>query len=312
VNGYVATTDYDWYTFLANRPDLQEVNFWQPSGGRGFHVLSLGEPLLFKLKKPHYVIAGFGVFARHTRIPAWLAWDSFESANGAPDFTTMRRRIERYREEPPSDSSASYEIGCLLLAEPVFFPRDLWIPQPSNWKRNVVSGAGYDLVEGEGRRIWQDCLAAASLLGRPVERQDSLTLAEPAARYGAPSMVTPRLGQGIFRVGVIDAYGRACAVSGEHSLPALEAAHIRPYATGGEHQVTNGLLLRSDIHRLFDKGYITVTPSYRVEVSKRLREDFKNGRAYYPFHGQSIQPPTNPVEAPDPRQLQWHNESVFR
>jgi hypothetical protein len=68
-------------------------------------------------------------------------------------------------------------------------------------------------------------------------------------RYGAPKTVQLRLGQGTFRIAVTSAYG-ACAVSGEHSLPALEAAHLRPYADGGERALSNGLLLRADIHRL--------------------------------------------------------------
>jgi len=47
------------------------------------------------------------------------------------------------------------------------------------------------------------------------------------------------------------------------------------------HEVSNGLLLRSDIHRLFDAGYVTVTPDYEFKVSGRLREDFNNGETYY-------------------------------
>ena len=49
-----------------------------------------------------------------------------------------------------------------------------------------------------------------------------------------------------------DAYERRCAVTGEKTLPVLEAAHIRPYALLGPHRVNNGLLLRSDLHKLFD------------------------------------------------------------
>lgn len=49
----------------------------------------------------------------------------------------------------------------------------------------------------------------------------------------------------------------------------LQAAHIMPYADGGTHDVTNGLLLRSHIHCLFDLGYVTVTPEYRFKVFRR-------------------------------------------
>jgi len=110
----------------------------------------------------------------------------------------------------------------------------------------------------------------------------------------------PRLGQATFRIVVLDAYARACAVTEEHSLPALEAAHIRSYAHDGPHDVRNGLLLRADLHRLFDTGYITVTP------------DLRNGRSYYPFHGARLQVPPAVPHRPEKEFLEWHNEHVFR
>jgi hypothetical protein len=70
---------------------------------------------------------------------------------------------------------------------------------------------------------------------------------------------------------------RACAVTGEHSLPVLEAAHIRPYARGGEHDVANGLSLRTDIHRLFDKGYVTVDEDAKFVVGRRLKQASRTG-----------------------------------
>ncbi len=98
----------------------------------------------------------------------------------------------------------------------------------------------------------------------------------------------------------------------EHALLVLKAAHIRPYSEGGDHSIQNGLLLRMDIHRLFDCGYVTVTPDYRFEASRRLRDEFDNGRAYYAFHGHRIQLPAVPGARPDPALLTWHNENIFR
>src|SRR5580704_17643107 len=65
------------------------------------------------------------------------------------------------------------------------------------------------------------------------------------------------------RVSVTSLYQHRCAVTGERTLPILDAAHIRPYEEGGEHDVTNGLLFRTDIHRLFDKGYVTISNDSR-------------------------------------------------
>ena len=301
MRGYVGNTDFDWYSFLGARPDIGEVNFWQPSGGRGFHVVPVGAPFFFRLKKPHYAIAGFGVFAGHSVLPVSLAWECFGEQNGAPSLREMRRRVERYRRI--EDRREDYKVGCLMVVNPIFFPAERWVREPTDWAKNIVQGKGYDLRAGEGARIYDACLSRA----RPPLQPPSVEL----PRYGEGTWVRPRLNQGTFRVAVTDAYGRACAITSEHSLPVLEAAHIRPFSDNGPHDVTNGLLLRSDIHKLFDRGYVTVTASGHFEVSRRLREDWENGVIYYERHGQRIAEPDNPMLVPDSRNLEWHNEHVY-
>jgi putative restriction endonuclease len=111
----------------------------------------------------------------------------------------------------------------------------------------------------------------------------------------------------------MDAYGRACAVTTEHSLPVLEAAHIRPYADGGEHDVSNGILLRSDLHRLFDKGFVTVSADdLRLEVSSRLKQQWENGRTYYEMQGKRIHLPRSTADHPNRALLKLHNEETFQ
>jgi putative restriction endonuclease len=126
------------------------------------------------------------------------------------------------------------------------------------------------------------------------------------------AIVYPRLGQGTFRVLVTDLYERRCAVTGERTLPVLEAAHIRPYGASGPHDPRNGVLLRSDLHTLFDRGYVTVTPELRFEVSRRIREEFENGREYYKLHGASVRQPSRGEWAPSREYLDWHASEVFR
>jgi putative restriction endonuclease len=218
----------------------------------------------------------------------------------------MARRVARYARET---GGPAHRIGCIMVASPLFFPEREWVEQPRNWRPNIVSGAGYDLEDGEGRRIWEECRARAAR-AHPVPL---VAIAqEPAApRYGGPQLVRPRLGQGTFRVAVTGAYAGACAVSREHSLPVLEAAHIRPYGADGSHDVANGLLLRADIHRLFDAGYVTVTPERRFVVSRRLAQEWENGKAYYAMDGREIALPRRVADRPDPEILRWHNENVF-
>ena len=52
--------------------------------------------------------------------------------------------------------------------------------------------------------------------------------------------------------------------------------------------LSNGILLRSDVHRLFDAGYVTITPEYRVEASRRMKDDFDDGDNYLKLHGSSV------------------------
>jgi putative restriction endonuclease len=305
MHGYVAVTDPGWYERLSRTPGPKDANFWRPSA-RPFAKLEIGTPFLFKLKAPYNAIAGFGFFAGFTILPDWLAWETFGEANVVDDLPALRSRLTSIQEGARIQADPGGRIGCCLVAESRFFPQGSWVSTPSDWSPRTQTGAGYDLSEGEGLRIWTACLE------RSVPRtSEVLVVGEPPARYGAPTLHVPRLGQGIFRVKVLDAYGRACAVTGEHSLPVLEAAHIKPYANGGEHAVANGLSLRSDLHRLFDRGYVTVDDEQRFVVGRRLKDDFENGRSYYALHGQPLGLPSEPIARPSTAAIAWHRDAVF-
>src|SRR5689334_2980147 len=100
MRGLIAVTDHDWFEFLRSQGPLDEVNFWRPSDKRVPRQLIPGTPVLFKLKKRFGDrIVGYGIFARHDVIPAWLAWQSFGPKNGAATFKQMRERIEKLRRD---------------------------------------------------------------------------------------------------------------------------------------------------------------------------------------------------------------------
>ena len=306
LKGIIAITDRGWFDFLRGQPELDEANFWKPSSRRGVRAAPF-TPFLFKLRAPTNAICGFGYFARYSRLPAWLAWETFGRANGCASFREMQERIAAIRERIRyQEGSGPDKIGCVLIAQPVFFPESRWVPQPADWPARTQTDKSYSLVDGEGARVWRECLTVANDLERESGR-----VAERGPRYGDPHQVRPRLGQGIFRVSITEAYSGACAMTGEHSLPALEASHIRPFGDGGPNDVRNGLLLRADLHRLFDRGYLTVTPESRIEVSGRLRADYQNGKTYYPLHGEPLRLPADTAEQPAPEHLEWHNNNVF-
>jgi putative restriction endonuclease len=304
---WVGVTDKGWYQHLA-RTAPDEVNFWQPSGSRSFRALQPGEPFLFKLHSPDNFIVGGGYYVRHSPLPASLAWGAFGIKNGVVSFDDLVARIRRYRQ---GESVVDPVIGCNVLAEPFFLDEHDWVPIPPSWAANIVQGKTYDTDSIDGARLWESVKNAASTdrvrQAMPVDSQLD------APRFGNEYLTRGRLGQGSFRVLVTDAYARRCAISGEKTLPVLEAAHIMPYARNGPHNVRNGLLLRSDLHKLFDLGHVTVTPDLRVEVSNRLRADWENGRDYYAYHGKELKcTPPQAAEMPATHFLSWHNENAFK
>ena len=312
--GYIALTDPEWYRFLAIQPRVDEVNFWRPHGELRFGALKRGELFFFKLRAPHKAIAGFGFFERFESMPAWLAWDCFGSMNGAPNYDAMIDRILRLRgDDSPAARAGDFKIGCIMISAPVFFEEHEWIDPPSNWAQTgIQTGKRYSLQEGEGHRVLEQCLARVRSGDHYWNVESEKSEAKDAPRYGTPILVRPRLGQGLFSLEVRDAYGGACAVTSEHSIPVLEAAHIKPYASGGEHLVNNGLLLRRDLHRLFDLGYVTVTPDRIFRVGERLRDEFHNGRSYYDYDQQKIVEPANELFRPSRELLDWHNQLIFK
>jgi putative restriction endonuclease len=71
-------------------------------------------------------------------------------------------------------------------------------------------------------------------------------------------------------------------------------------------------VLRADLHKLFDNGYVTITTDLKVEVSKRIREEFENGKEYYQFHGKSlVNIPELIINQPDKKYIEWHN-NIFK
>ena len=81
---------------------------------------------------------------------------------------------------------------------------------------------------------------------------------------------------------------------------------------GGEHRLDNGVLLRSDVHTMFDRGYLGVTPDYKLQVSARLRADFGNGDEFYAKHGEIIRLPQHQSDRPNSEFLEWHMDEVFK
>lgn len=303
---YVGITDYDWFAYLKSQ-NADEANFWQPSGSSQFRALNVGELFLFKLHSPRNYIVGGGFYSHFSLAPVSFAWEAFGTKNGATSLVEMRSRVEKYR-DISGQAREDYVIGCILLQSTFFWSEPAWIPVP-NWAPSIVRGKGYDDRDPDSANIW------SQVRERLNSNQQELEILKASAElpaYGAAQLIFPRLGQGAFRIIVTDNYERRCAVTSSHVLHVLDASHIRPYGIGGTHAPQNGVLLRSDIHRLFDLGYLTISPDYHVEVSSRIKAEFNNGAEYYAIQGSKISIPDDPSVRPSADMLCWHNEFVFK
>lgn len=308
MRAYVAVTDGDWYRFLAQRPQIREANFWRPHGSRPFKVLNPGEPFIFKTKSPDNRLVGGGIYEGFVSLRLSHAWEIFGEGNGVESVDRLVARIHAITGES-IEQIGDREIGCLLLRDLHFVPDGECVPAPSTFTKNTVQGRSYE-CPGEDPVIDQ---MVQVLLGH-AEAADIFPEenAPLGPTRGDPRLVTPRLGQGGFKALVEEAYGRRCAVTGHRILPTLQAAHVLPVARGGQHRIDNGILLRSDVHTLFDRGYLAVDDQYRLRVSPRLRSEFGNGEEFYSREGSVISLPPRVPERPAPDFLTWHLTHVFR
>jgi putative restriction endonuclease len=309
MHAYVGVTDGDWYRYLG-AIGANEVNFWRPGGGNAFHRIRVGEPFFFK---SHYRdgnrIVGGGFYSGFAALRISEAWQFFGQANGAASLAQMRERVGRYRKAQlaPDDDPV---IGCLFVRDVAFFD-SVDYPPPRSWAPNIVQGAGFDM-DDPAERPYFDVLMAR-MLGTPVHVASDAAWHRPGPTFGDPRLVPQRLGQRAFQGVVLNAYHGRCAVTGDKIRLVLQAAHIRPVTQGGEHRLDNGLLLRSDVHTLFDRGYLAVDPKHRLLVSPRLRAEFGNGEEFYALSDsrEPISVPLRKADRPNAEFLEWHLDEVF-
>lgn len=122
------------------------------------------------------------------------------------------------------------------------------------------------------------------------------------ARTKVTRAITLRRGRPAFRRKLLEAYSDCCALTGCDCPDVLEAAHIRPYRGERTDYTQNGILLRSDIHTLFDIGQLGFAPgSYKVILSKSLK-----ATVYGKLKGKKLRPPSRLDNRPSDGALRRH------
>ncbi len=219
-------------------------------------------------------------------------------SHGFDEFTLFLTKIARLRRKP---EHAIGSIGCVVLSDIEHFDRPIdYAPYGRMYgpiaSVDVRTRDGLELRQQMAARVQRNAEASAIIKGGTAK----------------PMLVIPRLGQATFRIELERQYQIRCAVTGERTRPVLDAAHIKPFSLVKEHSLSNGLLLRKDIHKLFDDGYVTVTPDRRFLVSKAIKAEFENGRDYYALDGTVIREPLSLEVRPAKEYLEWHAAERFK
>jgi putative restriction endonuclease len=245
-------------------------------------------------------------------VPIQLAWDALGERNGSLTMAEMLSAIRKYRTDQVVTPQT--RIGCRVLTAPVFFEEGDWFDVPASWSTNIVTGKVYTTDTADGSYIWEELHKRTStntLFNRDQKYFNDGFFETPQARYGEAVLVKPRLGQGGFRIKIAEAYNFECALSDTRVLPALEAAHIKPYADGGSHEVTNGIFFRRDIHSVFDAGFATLDDNLRFVVSKKIVDVFNNGNEYRRLHGTKLKSPISLDAKPSLDLIRWHQSEKY-
>jgi hypothetical protein len=162
------------------------------------------------------------------------------------------------RERPPAGRRSQYDV--LGLAMPVRWSDGYFFFESLNPRAAPVIDPVSDVLEATARAEVDQEAAA----GRGLDDDYD-------ARLRVYRQIVSRRGQSGFRAALLEAYQGRCAVTGCDAAAALEGAHLRPYRGPESNAVTNGLLLRADIHTLFDLRLLAPDPVTRnIVVSKLL------------------------------------------
>jgi len=193
---------------------------------------------------------------------------------------------------------------------------------PKQRERNIKGLSGASEAD---RHIWAEFIDNPEALAAEAEEAFAQALPAKAAREEAAitppfgetevaRLVRPRRVQSFFRAAVLTTYARRCAITGIALPELLVASHIIPWVVSIKHRAdpTNGLCLNALLDRAFDRGLITLDESFRVVVSRRLREGIVDAAldcSLTTIEGRKLMLPDR--FPPDVTAIAYHRENVF-
>lgn len=275
----ISPTDVEWFKFLRTEGLNSEINFWTPTPWNVSRLAS-GDKLYFMLKSPIRKIGGYGQFVEYKNMSINDAWNKYGFKNGCTSKQELIDRLDKYKASNSSDerSVTDSEIGCIVLTNAVYYDDDKFLDLDNydiDFSRFIVKIKYYN--ENDPLEIATESMVKEfELLPTSLEKLKKSRL------------VTERKGQGNFRAIITTAYSNKCCITNETTPELLEAAHIQPYFDENSNHVKNGLLLRVDLHKLYDNGLLYIDESFKIHISPEVKSEY-----YQKLNGTTIRLPEN-------------------
>ena len=272
----IANTEIKWADFLKENGLTSNVNFWTPTDWK-VSGLKKGARLYFMLKSPIRKIGGYGTFIEYKTMSVYDAWDKFGIRNGCDSLLELERRLTEYKSKVTLST-----IGCIVLEDLCFYDTPI---DPASvgviFPKEVVKLKYYNYTIDP---FWSY---------EAVTYTSPFSLVASTSKKKTSHLSTMREGQAQFKLDVSRAYDYKCCISGEKTPELLQAAHIQAYISKESNHIQNGLLLRIDLHKMYDSGLLTIDDSYQVHISKKVTSP-----DYTMFDGIIISLPTDASKHP--------------
>ena len=238
------------------------------------------------LKSPIRKIGGFGEFVEYKNLTAFEAWKEFGYRNGRNSRDQFVDSIQKYIDKNSDKFGGktidinTYKIGCIILKNCEYFEED-----------NFIDISGYE-IEFPKQIVKIKYFNGYDSFQNILLERDNFNLIEEE-REDKRQLTKVRNGQGEFKGKILRAYNNKCCISGETIPELLEAAHLQNYKNKKSNHVQNGILLRIDIHRLFDSGLIFIDKNFIIHVSSLIENEY-----YRQYHGKTIKLPNSRNDYP--------------
>lgn len=280
----VAVTDRDWFDYQSSHDFIDGINFWTPSPNCPRQI-STGDFFVFKLAGLGDLIGGYGTFVEYKYQSLDDAWKEFGRKNGADTKEEFVNKIKSFG--PKNDTAC----GCIVLKDVVYLDEPVKRVQ-----------AGFTPEKKPAQLFAYESISFP--LGKEPDSPANFSLVDGVPDEAEMQKRKPRKGQSAFHTAVSKAYHSKCCITGETIPELLQAAHIQDYINRDSHHIQNGLLLRIDIHKLFDSGLLYIDQNYHVHVSPLVESE-----EYKILDDHPISLPNNPSEYPSKAALLFKEKS---